>query len=177
MLFRSKSTATAVSAPSVIVGLAITPQANGTSLALAWTPPADNGGSVITGYYVWYGTASGNWRLAAPAGALSSYTITGLTKHTSYTVYLVATNGTLTSPLANGSATTASTVAGAPAKPTLTAGVKKVTVKWAAPADNGGRTITAYRIQRSTNGTTWTTLTSVGSAATRTYVEIGRAHV
>ena len=89
---------------------------------------------------------------------------------------VVASNGTYLSPVlisATASATTLSTVAGAPAKPVLTAGVKKITVKWAAPADNGGRTITAYRIQRSTNGTTWTTLTSVGSAATRTYVATG----
>jgi hypothetical protein len=163
----------ALSAPGAVTDAAATPLAGGTSVSLTWSAPANTGGAALIGYGVFYNTGS-SWKYALSAS--TSVTLTGLAKNTAYNFTVVASNGTYLSPVlisATASATTLSTVAGAPSKPVLTAGVKKVTVKWSAPADNGGRAITAYRIQRSTNGTTWTTLTSAGSASTRTYVATG----
>jgi predicted phage tail protein len=162
-----------LSAPGAITDVVATPLAGGTSVSLTWSAPSNTGGAAIVGYGVFYFTGS-NWKYAL--SATNSATLTGLAKNTAYSIRVVASNGTYLSPVlisATAPATTLATVAGAPSKPVLTAGVKKVTVKWSAPADNGGRAITAYRIQRSTNGTTWTTLTSAGSASTRTFVATG----
>lgn len=170
----STSTA-AVSAPSAVTSLVATPDVSGTSISLTWVAPADDGGHVITGYSVWFGSGA-NWKLASPTGAINSYTITGLAKNTAYTIIVSASNGTYSSPVALagiGAATTATTAAGAAGKPTLAAAYKKITLKWTAPADNGGVAITAYRVQRSTNGTTWTTITSAASKTTRTLVVSG----
>ena len=40
---------------------------------------------------------------------------------------------------------------------TVSAGDGSATVTWTAPGDNGGSAVSGYRIQSSTDGTTWTT--------------------
>src|SRR5207249_6705337 len=69
------------------------------------------------------------------------------------------------------------------AQPTLrglaatTVSASQVNLSWTAPADNGGSSITGYKIERSTNGgSTWSTLVAnTGSAAT-TYSDAGLTH-
>jgi alpha-tubulin suppressor-like RCC1 family protein len=76
-------------------------------------------------------------------------------------------------------APTASTRAGAatavleatPTKPievTATGFHRRVQLTWTAPASDGGSPISGYRVQRSMNGTSWTTLTST-APLTRSY--------
>jgi hypothetical protein len=43
---------------------------------------------------------------------------------------------------------------------TATPSADRVTLSWVAPVGNGGNSITGYRVQRSADGTTWTTLIS-----------------
>jgi hypothetical protein len=57
----------------------------------------------------------------------------------------------------------------AAAAPAPGVGSRQVKLSWNAPASTGGATITDYVIQRSTNGTTWRTVTDGISTA--------RAHV
>jgi hypothetical protein len=44
-----------------------------------------------------------------------------------------------------------------------------VTLTWNAPADDGGDPVTGYLIQRSNNGTTWTTIVANTNSTTRVY--------
>ena len=42
-------------------------------MSLTWTPPATNGGTAITGYRVYHGTAPGAETLLARVGITTSY--------------------------------------------------------------------------------------------------------
>ena len=68
-----------------------------------------------------------------------------------------------------------STVPGAPTSLTATAnGSTRIDLSWTAPADNGGSTITGYRIEVSPNGTSsWTDREANTGTATTTYAHTG----
>jgi hypothetical protein len=152
-------------APTGVAGTAGNAQAT-----VRWTAPANNGGAAVTGYSV---TAAPGGRTCTTTGA-TSCAVTGLTNGTAYTFTVRAQNAA-----GLGTASTASaqvrprTVPGAPRSVTATPGSRQVRLNWQAPASNGGANITAYRVQRSTNGTTWTTVTSTASASTRTFTVTG----
>ena len=67
-----------------------------TSLAVAWTEPASDGGSAITGYRVQWKEAAGSWEtpedVSEAAVPGTSHTITGLTGGVEYTVRVSAVN-------------------------------------------------------------------------------------
>ena len=67
-----------------------------TSLAVAWTEPASDGGSTITGYKVQWKEAAGRWDTPADVSETAvtgtSHTITGLTGGTEYSVRVLAIN-------------------------------------------------------------------------------------
>jgi titin len=50
--------------------------------------------------------------------------------------------------------------------------VKSVKLTWKAPSSTGGAAIKSYRVQRSTNGVVWTTVT-LSAPLTRTYTVTG----
>jgi len=58
------------------------------------------------------------------------------------------------------------TVASAPVRLIVTAGVGQVTVSWNAPASNGGSAIAQYLVQYAALGGRWVTATRVGANAT-----------
>ena len=65
-----------------------------TSLNVAWTAPARNGGPALTGYNVQYRAgSSGVFRAWSHSGTSVSATITGLTANTGYQVQIRALNG------------------------------------------------------------------------------------
>ncbi|MFC4099034.1 S-layer homology domain-containing protein [Paenibacillus xanthanilyticus] len=57
-------------------------------VALSWTAPADDGGSAISGYKVWYGSVTP----VTLGAAETKYTFTGLTNDQAYTFKIVAVN-------------------------------------------------------------------------------------
>jgi titin len=100
----------------------------------------------------------------------TSMALTGMTRGTVYKFRVSAVNGKgigAASALA-----TATTLTLAPQAPTGLAVVTEastatsVQVSWTAPVDNGGSAITDYKIEYSTNGTNWSTLTRTASATT-----------
>ena len=86
-----------------------------TSLAVAWTEPASDGGSAITGYKVQWKEAADSWEtpedVSEAAVPGTSHTITGLTDGTEYSVRVLAINDVGESlPSEDGSGTPRETV-------------------------------------------------------------------
>lgn len=150
--------------PTNVVGTAGPAQ-----VALTWTAPAANGGT-ISDYTIQYSSDSGTtWTtFSDTVSATASVTVTGLTNGTAYVFRVAATNQ---AGLGAYSANSASrTPAGAPNAPTNLAGVAgnaQVALTWSASSSNGGSAITDYIIQYSSNsGSTWTTFADTVSTAT-----------
>jgi hypothetical protein len=146
--------ATVPSAPQAFAATAGNAQ-----LALAWTAPASNGGSQITGYQV--STGGTTW---TDVGLVTVYALTGLTNGTSYTVYVRAVNGVGVGLAASttGIPVAPVTVPTAPRNFVTMAGNTQIILTWAAPASDGGSPITGYQV---TTGASWV---SVGNVLTKT---------
>jgi hypothetical protein len=117
---------------------------------VAFTPPASDGGSPITGYTV---TSSPGERTGE--GASSPITVTGLTNGTAYTFTVKATNAVGKGPAS--AASNSVTPGGVPGAPTIgkaTAGNAQATVTFTPPASDGGSPITGNTVTSSPGGKT-----------------------
>src|SRR5205807_2623455 len=145
-------------------------------------PPADNGGSPITGYKIERSADGGStWStLVANTGSTATtYSDTGLTHSTTYTYRVSAINSVGTSTPSN--IASATTLVVAPSPPTGLAATavssSQINLSWAPPADNGGSAITGYKIERSTDGgITWTALVANTGSAMTTYSDTALSH-
>ena len=85
----------AFTVPGVPTSLSVLPGDSG-ALNVSWQTPISDGGSTITGYPIQWKAASGSWTVPADVSEATAtgttYTITGLTDGTSYTVRIIATN-------------------------------------------------------------------------------------
>ena len=101
---------------ALMVALATAASASAASLTLAWDPPTDG---ITTGYFVYYGTEPGVYPNRVDAGDTNSFTVSGLATSTKY--YLVVraynTNGVLSDPSNEVSATTGTTTGTTPPPP------------------------------------------------------------
>ncbi len=140
---------------------------------LSWLLPASNGGSTVTDYIIQRSAngTSGWVTINDGVRTTTSYTVTGLVNGTRYYFRVLAKNAIGNSPASNIANATPRTVPGAPSGLRATAGVRSVTLAWNAPA-TGGAPIADYVIQRSTNGTTWTTVAD-GVSTSRTATVTG----
>jgi len=119
-----------------------TATAGNAQATVSFTPPASNGGSLITGY-----TVTSNPDGKTVTGSASPITITGLTNGTAYTFIVTATNaGGSSAPSASSNSVTPFTVPGVPTIGTATAGNAQATVNFTPPASNGGSSITGYTV-------------------------------
>jgi hypothetical protein len=100
--------------PNAPTGLSATP--SNQSLALTWTAPAYVGSTPITGYTVEYTPSGGSASTVNTNSTSTSYTLTGLTNGTSYTVRVRAINSA-------GNGTYSSTTTGTPFSANLTVSV------------------------------------------------------
>jgi predicted phage tail protein len=142
-------------APATVPGApTLTDAARGDArVTLAWTAPASDGGSPITGYTA---TASPGGATCTTNGALGC-TVTGLTNGSAYTFTVTATNAAGTGAASNPLSASPAAVPGAPTLTTAVRADGSVTLAWAAPASNGGSPVTGYTVTASPGGATCAT--------------------
>ena len=156
--------------PSPGAPTSVTALAGDARATVSWTPPTQTGGSALAS-----ATA-----IASPGGqscttAATSCEITGLTNGTSYTVAVSVTNaaGRTGPPGVSAPFTPAqgTTMPGMVSGFTMSRFTKigrtyRVTVRWQAPADNGGSPVTSYLARYGTGGR-WNPWTSVARPSGR----------
>jgi subtilisin family serine protease len=164
---------TVPAAPTNVTGVA-----GNATVALSWSAPSSTGGAAITSYRVQRSTDGLTWTTVTSTAPASTrtYTATGLVNGTTYQFRIAAINAAGTGPYSTTVTAKPRTVPTAPRNPAATPGNARVSLSWSSPSSTGGAAITSYRVQRSTDGVTWTTLTSSASASTRTYTATGLAN-
>jgi hypothetical protein len=134
----------------------VTATAGDGEATIAFTPPANDGGSAITGYTVHCSIPLGFCGLSV-SGAGSPITVTGLTNGTAYFFTVTATNAAgQSNDSAASSAVTPMGVPDAPASVTATAGDGQATIAFTPPANTGGGPIINYTVTASPGGMTAT---------------------
>ena len=112
------------------------------NLTFSWDAPADNGGSIITGYEYQYKAGDAEfteWSAAPTDGSQAIANVTSGAAHT-FAVWAVNANGSgyaasLTTPVAPGE----------PRELSVEASSGQATLTWTPPAHNGGGTVTGYQ--------------------------------
>lgn len=165
---------TAPTAPGAPTGLSAT--AGNASVALAWTAPASNGGSAVTGYAVYRGSTPGGESPTPIATNVTgtSFTDTGEVNGTAYYYKVAATNAVGTSPQSNeASATPRATVSSAPGGLIASAGDRMVALSWQMPTSDGGSGITGYNVYRGTSAGAEGSAPIASNVAARTFTDSG----
>jgi titin len=164
-------------ASAIPVGLPSAPRnlvaepGNGT-INLSWAAPSSNGGSAITGYRVYQGTAPGGEMLLATIGNVLTYTHAGLTNGLTYYYKVSASNGVGEGEQSVEASATPATVPSAPESLVAVASPGEVSLAWQTPESNGGSDITGYEVYRATiPGGQGAVLIGTTNATTRTYVD------
>ncbi len=133
-------------------------------IILTWTPPNTTGGSPITGYRIYRGTASHLETLLTSVSGTTTFTDRAVANGTTYFYQVTAMNGVGESARSSEKQAKRGTVPTAPRNPTAaTATTAGVLLKWSTPQSNGGTGITGYRIYRSASSGTETLLKSLGN--------------
>ncbi|MCA1814448.1 MAG: FG-GAP-like repeat-containing protein, partial [Halobacteriales archaeon] len=141
----------AASPPGAPTGLAAS--AASQQVTLTWGAPASDGGSPITGYKVFRGTASGGEALLTTAGLALTFTDTTVSNGVTYFYQVSATNANGESARSNEASATPSGAATAPTAPqglTARAGDQRATLVWSSPASDGGSPVASFRVYRGT---------------------------
>jgi titin len=135
--------------PVIVSSVVLSGTAGSGSVSLTWTAPTD---IVQTGYVVEKSTDGITWTsaMADPAANATTGTATGLTNGTMYFFRIqVVTAGGPASSYSNYLALVPRGLAGAPTALTAVAGDTQVTLRWTAPASDGGTAISGYKVEYS----------------------------
>ena len=154
--------ATIPGAPIELVASEI--DANG-RFTLSWRAPDQDGGAAVTSYQVYLNKNSSTvWEpVASPAGT-SLLTFAPM-KGATWKYRVVARNSVGLGASSN--EVSVSTPKGAPNAPSASvvlSGTDEITLRWLAPADNGGEAITGYLIEKTVDNV-WTEITTAAANA------------
>ena len=154
-----------------------------TTINLSWTAPTNSGSTPLFGYRIEVSEDGGtNWDdfSRTESFLVTSDSHKGLTAGTTrhYRVYSINHEGFESEASDVVSATTGTTAATAPSAPralrATASGQTTINLSWTAPSSTGGSSITGYRIQWSTNGTSgWQNVSPVHTGTGRTYADTG----
>jgi subtilisin family serine protease len=140
-------------------------------VTLGWNAPPSDGGSPITGYQVWRGTASGSESLLATVGVQQSYVDLAVAAGTTYWYQVAAVNDIGAGPRSNERSASlirpasAPTLLGAPAD-------GMAVLSWTVPEDDGGSAISGYNVYRKV-GTGAEGLLATTGATETTWIDAG----
>ena len=167
---RSATPTSTVVAPDTPFGLSATP-GNG-QVMLSWVQPS--GGAALTDYE-YEQDGSGTW--TSTGGKAPSYTVTGLTNGQTYTFRVRAVNSAGASAASGSqSATPTTTAPEALQSLSFTPGNQQVTLRWRAPANDGGEPITHYEYEQDGSGT-WISTGGTATSHTVTGLNNGQAYM
>ena len=122
------------------------------TLTVAWSAPADTGGSEVTGYDLRYirsdatDKSDANWTVRDSvwtSGALR-YILGGLTNGVRYDLQIRAVNEAGDGQWSGAISGAPQTIPAAPTIDSVTPGDETLTIAWSAPTDTGGSTIQGY---------------------------------
>ena len=139
---------------------------------LKWSTPSDNGGAEISGYRIEVSENGSTWSdlVTNTETTATTHSHTGLRGETTRHYRVFAINSAGTGPASNVATgiSAPATVPDAPTELTATAGLeRRIDLSWTTPPDDGGANITGYRIQVSSDNSTWIDLeTDTGSTDT-----------
>jgi hypothetical protein len=164
------NTATVTPAPQVPSAIADLSATRGDgSAVLTFTTPAANG-AAITQYRYWNSSTGWNPLTTTTSGSTTTGTATGLTNGTAYGIYVEAQNSAGYGNLSNYVTVTPAAVPATVSDLTAQSGNGSAALAFTAPADNGSA-ITGYEF--TTNGTSWTSLTTTTAGSTVTGTATG----
>lgn len=146
-------------------------------LVLTWLSPSSDGGSAITGYKIYRGTASNGEIVLTTIGNVLTYTNSGLGMGQLYYYKVSAINDVGEGTLSNEDSSETFNLPSAPQSLTGEAGNGEVYLSWTQPTDDGGSPITQYKIYRGTSTTNEVLLTTVGNQLTWTDNDVQNSQI
>ena len=165
----SLTAATTPGKPTAVSVLAASGQAT-----VSWMAPASDGGAAVSDYRLEQSSDGGTTWQAVADGVSTATTaaVTSLVNGTSYRFRVAAVNSVGTGSWSDPSAAVTPTgVPGAAMGVVATAGDGRVSLSWSAPSSDGGRPITDYVVEQSSDGgATWKIVAEKVSPATSTMV-------
>ena len=133
--------ATPLGAPSGPQSISVSPGPS--EIVVNWLPPADNGGSPITGYTITWTSSTG---ASGTIGTTdTTHTLRNLANGATYTISVTASNAAGTSPAASANATPLGTPSG-PRDVQLQRGDGRLGISWSPPANDGGLPVESYTV-------------------------------
>ena len=172
---KASNAATGMTAPATVSGVSrgLTATKNvQRQIDLSWSAPSDDGGADVTGYRIEVSTDGSAWSdlVANTENIATSHSHTGLRGETTRHYRVLAINSAGTGPASNVAigTTAPATVPDAPTELTATVDLeRRIDLSWSTPANDGGANITGYRVQVSSDNSTWIDLqTDTGSTDT-----------
>lgn len=146
-----------------------------TSATITWTPPADDGGSVITGYVLEESVNGGAFTVRGrPSASTTEVFAESMTPGATYQYRIAAINAEGTGawsqpspPLTMPTSAVPGAVSGFTQGRFVKSGTTfRVTVRWQPPADDGGAPVTGY-VARIGTGRNWSSWSDLDNAVTR----------
>jgi len=165
----TEASAIASDVPSQVTGLTATPTINYT-IDLVWTTPNGNG-YAVSGYTIERNIAGAGWVTIVPdtTSVATTYADINLSASTVYEYRVSAINVVGTGLASSIVASNAGDVPGSPVLTLTALPNSTIQLDWTVPSDNGFA-ITTYAVEKSTDGTNWSPLTSINA---NTYQDTG----
>jgi fibronectin type 3 domain-containing protein len=129
------------------------------SITLTWTAPSD-GGTAVTGYKIYRGSASGGESLLKLIGPNTTYVDPGLPDNMLYYYKIRAINSQGDGPISSEVSARTIDKPGAPQNVIVSSGDSFATLSWSAPSYSGGSSVIGYNVYRNTSGS-WSLVASL----------------